>query len=185
MPVPPGQPVLQLRVALAEVDPVVWRRLLVPGSVRLDKLHRILQAAMGWEDYHLHCFDIGGSRFGMQFDEFPEGELNEKDFTVVTAVGESTRFSYEYDFGDSWDHEVVVERVWRMPIGLKFGVCVDGAKACPPEDCGGAGGYELLLEVLADPTHDDYEHMVGWVGGVFDPTDFDVGWANARLQRVR
>ncbi|HEX3426339.1 MAG TPA: plasmid pRiA4b ORF-3 family protein [Acidimicrobiales bacterium] len=144
MPVPPGQPILQLHVSLAEVKPVVWRRLLVPGSVRLAKLHRMLQAAMGWEDYHLHCFEIGGSRFGMQFDEFPEGELHEMEFTVARAVGESTRFSY-----------------------------------------GGAGGYALLLEVLADPTHDDHEHTVGWVGGAFDPTEFDVGWAKARLERVR
>lgn len=170
---------------MVDVVPEVWRRLLVPGSVRLDKLHRMLQAAMGWEDYHLHCFEIGGSRFGMQFDEYPDGELDEKDFVVVTAVGAATRFSYEYDFGDSWTHTIRVERVCRMPIGLKFGVCLDGADACPPEDCGGPGGYKRLLATLADPTDDDYEHMVGWVGGAFDSTEFDLGLVNARLQTVR
>ena len=176
---------MQLRIALAEIEPEVWRRILVPGSVRLDKLHRMFQAAMGWDDCHLHCFKIGGARFGMQFDEFPEGELNEKDFTVVRAISEATRFSYEYDFGDSWDHEVVVERAWRMPIGLKFGVCLEGGNACPLEDCGGSGGYEMLLEVLADPTHEDYDHMASWAGGALDPAEFDLGLANARLQAVR
>ena len=83
----------------------------------------MFQAAMGWEDCHLHAFDIGGERYGMQFDEYPDGELQEKDFTVVTAIGSNERFTYEYDFGDSWDHEVTVHRVWRMPKGLKFAVC--------------------------------------------------------------
>ena len=164
---------------------MVWRRLLVPGSVRLDKLHRMFQAAMGWEDYHLHLFEIGDSRFGMQFDEFPEDELQEKDATVLRAIGDARRFSYEYDFGDRWRHEVVVESFARSPRGLKFGVCVDGQNACPPEDCGGVPGYADLLEVLADPTHDEHEHMRSWVGGRFDPEEFDLAFANARLQLVR
>ncbi len=109
------------------------RRLLVPGSVRLDKLHRMLQAAMGWEDCHLHAFEIGGERYGMQFDEYPQGELQEKDFTVVPAIGSNERFTYDYDFGDSWVHDITVHRVWRMAKGLKFAVCLDGANACPPK----------------------------------------------------
>ena len=149
MPVPPGQPAFQLRIALHEVEPTVWRRVLVPGTVRLNKLHRMIQAAMGWEDCHLHAFEIAGSRYGMQFDDFPPDELDEKTVTVLAAIGDTDRFAYEYDFGDSWEHELVVEDRWRMPIGLKFGVCVDGANRCPPEDCGGSGGYELLLRVLA------------------------------------
>lgn len=182
---PPGQPVFQLRVTLDDVRPAVWRRLLVPGSVRLDKLHRMFQAAMGWEDYHLHSFEIGEARFGAQFDEFPEGELDEKEVTVLRAIGDARRFSYEYDFGDSWGHEVVVESLSRSPRGLKFGVCVDGENACPPEDCGGPPGYADLLGVLADPSHDEHEHMRSWVGGPFDPAGFDLAFANARLQTVR
>lgn len=140
---------------------------------------------MGWEDYHLHSFKIGAARYGMQFDDFPEGELDEKDVTVLRAIGDVRRFSYEYDFGDSWGHEVVVESLSRLPRGLKFGVCVDGQNACPPEDCGGPPGYADLLEVLADPTHDEHEHMLSWVGGPFDPAEFDFALANARLQSVR
>jgi hypothetical protein len=185
VPVPPGQPVLQLRITLEEVHPPVWRRLLVPGSVRLDKLHRVFQAAMGWEDRHLHSFHVGDALFGTQFDDYPDGELDEKSVTVVGAVGETRRFAYEYDFGDSWRHEVVVEASWRVPVGLKFAVCLDGQNACPPEDCGGTPGYAELLEVLADPEHEDHDHFCGWVGGTFDSAEFDVGLMNARLQRVR
>jgi integrase len=185
VPTPPGQPVLELLVELRDVEPRVWRRLLVPGSVRLDKLHRMLQAAMGWEDCHLHSFEIDGARYGTQFDEYPEAELQEKSFTVIGAVGSSRRFAYEYDFGDDWEHDISVEATWRMPIGLKLAVCLDGANACPPEDCGGAPGYEDLLRVLADPTHADHEHMRGWVGGPFDPHEFVLPLANARLQTVR
>jgi hypothetical protein len=153
--------------------------------VRLDKLHRMFQAAMGWDDYHLHSFEIGDARFGMQFEDFPEGELDEKGVTVLRAIGEVRQFSYEYDFGDSWGHEVTVESFLRSPLGLKFGVCVDGQNACPPEDCGGPPGYSDLLEVLADPSHDEHEHMRNWVGGPFDPAAFDLALANARLQTVR
>jgi hypothetical protein len=185
VPVPPGQPVFQLRVTLEAVTPLVWRRLLVPGSVRLDKLHRMFQAAMGWHDYHLHSFEISGARFGAQLDDFPEGELDEKAVTVLRAAGAVRAFSYEYDFGDSWGHEIVVESFSRLPLGLKFGVCIDGQNACPPEDCGGPPGYADLLEVLADPTHDEHEHMRSWVGGPFAPREFALALANARLQTVR
>ena len=95
----------------------MWRRLLVPGSVRLNKLHAMFQAAMGWDDYHLHCFEIGDARFGTQFDEYPEDELNEKDVTVLTAIGPNRRFFYEYDFGDRWRHEVVGGVVVGLTVG--------------------------------------------------------------------
>jgi hypothetical protein len=145
----------------------------------------MIQAAIGWEECHLHSFHIGGSRYGMQVDDFPEDELDETSVKVVTAVGTSKRFAYEYDFGDCWEHEVTVEASWGMPMPLKFGVCLDGENACPPEDCGGPGGYVDFLRVLADPTHEEYEHMCRWIGGPFEPSEFDVAWANARLQAVR
>ena len=185
MPTPPGQPVVECTIELREVQPRVWRRLLVPGSVRLDKLHRMFQAAMGWEDCHLHAFEFGGERYGMQFDDYPEGELQEKDFTVVTAVGANERFTYEYDFGDSWEHQITVHRVGRMTKGLKFAVCLEGANAGPPEDVGGSWGYEHLLAVLADPSHEEFQQLSEWVGGPVDPAEFDLALVNARLQAVR
>ena len=185
MPTPPGQGVFQLRITLVDVEPAVWRRLLVPAAVRLAKLHEMFQAAMGWTNSHLHSFTIGDDRYGMQFDEYPEGEIDEKQVTVLRAVGEHRRFSYEYDFGDSWEHEVIVEEFVRTPLGLKHAVCLDGQNACPPEDCGGTGGYAELLEVLADPEHEEHDHLVDWVGGMFDSTLFDLAAVNVALQHIR
>lgn len=185
MPVPPGQSVVQLRLSLKDITPTIWRRLLVPGSVRLAKLHLMFQAAMGWTNSHLHDFRIGDQLYGTQFDDYPDDELNENDVTVLQAVSDQRRFIYHYDFGDSWDHEVVVEARWTMPVGLKFAVCVDGQHACPPEDCGGHPGYAEMLEALADPSHDEHDSYLQWVGGSFDPTEFDLAVANAALQRVR
>ena len=145
---PTGQQIFQLRIELNEVTPVVWRRLLVPGGVRLAKLHDIIQAAMGWMNSHLHAFTI------------------------------------DDDFGDGWDHAVVVEERQTLRHGLKHAVCLDGANACPPEDCGGAGGYEELLLALADPSHEDHDDLLEWIGGPIDPTAFDIVATNVALQHV-
>jgi hypothetical protein len=180
------QPVFQLRIRLEGINPPVWRRLLVPGGVRLAKLHDMFQAAMGWTNSHLHSFTIGDQLYGMQIDEFPEEELDETEYTVFVALrGGVRRFVYDYDFGDSWTHEVVIEDATWAPYTLKFGVCLDGEGACPPEDVGGIGGYEHFLEAVADPLHEDHDDMLVWVGIKFDPAAFSVAAANAALQRVR
>ena len=163
----PGQRVLQLRITLEEIRPVIWRRVLVPGRVRLNRLHDMFQAAMGWTDSHLHQFRVDGALYGMQLDEYPEEELDETAFTVIGAVGKVRRFFYDYDFGDDWNHEVVVEEVTSWPSGLKHAVCLDGQRACPPEDVGGTPGYAEFLEVLADPDHEEHEHYGGLVGWRF------------------
>lgn len=182
---PPGQPIFQLRIELNDAHVPIWRRILVPGSVRVAKLHYMLQAAMGWTNSHLHSFEIDGTRYGMQFDNYPEGELDEKAFTVLRALGDAAKFEYEYDFGDGWDHAITVEALRRPQIGIKYGVCLDGAGACPPEDCGGVWGYKNLVEVLADPTREEYGELREWVGGPIDVAAFDLSSVNARLQAVR
>ncbi len=163
---------------------MVWRRLLVPGNVRLSRLHDVFQAAMGWTDSHLHSFRIGDALYGTQFDDYPPEELDEKSVTVVAALREQRRFLYEYDFGDSWEHEVVVEAIAEATLGLKFAVCLDGQNACPPEDCGGVGGYSMMLEALADPSHEEHDDYLTWVGGAFDPTAFELAEANVALQHL-
>lgn len=175
----------QLRISVEDIHPPIWRRLLVPGSIKLGKLHLMIQAAFGWLDYHLHDFLIDEVRYGVQFDDYPEGELDEKTVTLVAVLEGVRRFRYEYDFGDSWGHELVVEDFWRVPAGLKFGVCVDGQNACPPEDVGGPPGYARFLEALSDPDDEEHESFLTWVGGSFDPTEFDLALANVRLQKVR
>ena len=185
MPTPPGQSVLRLRVVLDGVQPMVWRRLLIPGRARLDQVHSMFQAAMGWQDSHLHCFRIGDSLFGMQADDYPDDELDETSVTLTVALGDASEFSYEYDFGDGWEHTVEVEDRSQLPLRLRFGVCVAGENACPPEDCGGAPGYVGLLAVLAQPNDEEHDDLLEWLGGTFDPTQFDLAVANARLQSVR
>ncbi len=181
----PGQRVLQLWISLEEIHPVIWRRLLVPGGVRLNRLHDMFQAVMGWTNSHLHQFRVEGLVFGPQFDDCPEEELDEKGFTVIGVVGKVRKFFYDYDFGDGWNHEVVVEEVSSWPWGLKHAVCLDGKRACPPEDVGGPPGYEEFLRVLADPDHEEYRHLVVWSGGGFDPEAFSLAATNIGLQRLR
>jgi hypothetical protein len=181
----PAQPVFQLHIRLEGVAPAIWRRLLVPGNVNLPKLHAMFQAAMGWTDSHSHSFSVGGERYGTVPDDWPEEEeeeTDESDVVVRQALAGQRRFFYEYDFGDSWEHEVVVENIIWTPLALKHAVCLDGQNACPPEDVGGRSGYARFLEAIANPTHEDH-HL--WNGFHFDPAAFDLATANAELQRVR
>ena len=184
MAVPRGQGVFQLRVSLEEVRPVIWRRLLVPGGVRLPRFHDMLQLALGWSDSHLHQFRVDGVLWGMQFDDWPDEERDEATVTVTEAVGATRRFFYDYDFGDGWEHEVVVENRWSGRLGLKHAVCLDGERSVPPEDVGGPGGYADLLRVLADPADEEHEHLVSWSGGDFDADRFDLIATNVALQRL-
>jgi hypothetical protein len=180
-----GQTIIQLRVTLEEVEPLVWRRLLVPGNAKLAKLHDMVQVAMGWTNSHLHQFMIGNAVYGMHADDYPEHEIDYQEVTILDAVGTHERFSYEYDFGDGWEHEIVVETSTPTPHGLKHAVCLAGENACPPEDCGGPGGYEELLQVLGDPAHEDHDQLTEWIGGSFDPAFFDLVAVNVALQQLR
>lgn len=151
----------------------------------MAKLSEMLLAAMGWTNSHLHAFRVGEKRYGMNFDEYPDGEIDEKTVTVLQALRDERRFTYDYDFGDGWEHEVVIEELSWSYFGLKFAVCIDGQNACPPEDVGGTGGYVEFLEAISDPTHEEHESHLEWVGGSFDPAEFDLANANALLQKVR
>jgi hypothetical protein len=182
---PPGQSAFWLRIQLQEIDPVVWRRLLVPGAVRMGKLSDMILAVMGWTNSHLHAFRIGDERYGMNFDDYPEGEIDEDDVTVLQALRDQPECIYDYDFGDGWKHQVAIEDLtWSAP-GLKFAVCLDGQNACPPEDVGGPYGYAAFLEAISDPAHEEHESYIEWVGGSFDPTKFELASVNAVLQKLR
>lgn len=173
---PRSERAVQLRVSLRDTG--VWRRLVVPESLTLRQLHAVLQTAMGWQDYHLHMFDVDGVLYG-DVEEIEDRPLGDEDiFTLAQAARE---FSYEYDFGDGWQHDIVIEQTVPS-IGAGTPHLVDGAGACPPEDCGGPGGFEHLLEVLADPSDEDHESMLEWVGGSYDPSAFDIDSTNAALE---
>ena len=178
--------IYQLKVTLKGVRPPIWRRLLVPGDVSFARLHDILQLAMGWEGAHLHQFEVGSRRIAMKGGEF-EDDLPAEDERRVRLVERvrlaKTRFSYEYDFGDSWIHDILVEKIHAPEPGIRYPQCVAGRRACPPEDSGGAWGYRELLRKLAHPKHEEHKEVLEWLGGAFDPEAFDLDRVNAGLAR--
>ena len=177
--------VYQLKVTLRDSKPPIWRRILVPDDITLADLHEIIQRAMGWENYHLHMFTIGGQVFGNpEDDETGEiGTVNEKRYRLTQlGLREKAKFSYEYDFGDSWDHTILLEKILPIDASVRYPVCLTGKRACPPEDVGGIWGYEEFLEVLAESDHEEHDHYMEWSGGDFDPEKFDLDEANRSLQ---
>ena len=176
--------IFQLNVSLAGVRPPVWRRVLVPGGYTLDRLHRVVQYAMGWRDCHLHSFEIDGRQYG---ERDPDGELalrDELDVRLDEVVSKGSRFHYTYDFGDWWEHDLLVEDVCTADPDERYPCCVDGERACPPEDVGGASGYLVLLAALADPGHPEHGAMREWAGERFDPDAFDAARASTLLRRL-
>ena len=177
---------VQLKIELRDVKPLVWRRLLVPETVTLAKLHLILQRAMGWTNSHLHEYEIARERYGVPDDEddWPGAKplTDERRVRLKPLIeGGLRRFTYQYDFGDSWEHVIKVEDLIAPKSGMPPIVCLAGANACPPEDVGGCSGYAEFLEVLADPAHEEHAHMLSWAGGAFNPTAFDLAEINTNL----
>ncbi|WER50547.1 plasmid pRiA4b ORF-3 family protein [Cupriavidus sp. WKF15] len=175
-----------LRIELLDVKPLVWRRIVVPVNIQLPKLHKIIQAVMGWEDSDLHLFNIGGTSYGVLDDEFPDDHaLPEKAVRLSKVLGSDTEFEYQYDFGDNWQHRIVVEAIGVPDLALTLPVCLAGENACPPEDVGGVSGYDRFREALADPENEEHLDYRTWVGGIFDPAGFDVNAVNSRLRAIR
>jgi hypothetical protein len=184
----PDAAIYQLKVTLRGSKPPIWRRILVPADTSLSKLHRILQATMGWYDAHLHQFIVGRTFYsppsGYGFDELDAESTRGVKLNMI-APREKSKFIYEYDFGDSWEHEILVEKILPREPGTRYPVCIKGKRACPPEDCGGVWGYAALLETIADPSHPEHEEMLEWLGNGFDPEAFDLEAINQRLRSIR
>jgi hypothetical protein len=175
--------IYQFKVSLDEIHPPVWRRLHVPASMRLSTLHEALQITMGWEDYHLHSYAIHGVEY--TDPALDEGELGMEDEglfelrQVIHKVGQ--RFTYKYDFGDGWKHTIRFERMLPSGKGTFYPRCVEGERACPPEDVGGTFGYAQFLEAIGDPDHPEHRDYLRWIGGAFDPEAFELQGINTRL----
>ena len=155
--------VIQLRIALSGIEPPIWRRLLVVDSITFFDLHHIFQIAMGWKNAHLFDFRIGDYLIGFIDSDAPEdlADANKVTLdTLVTKVG--LRFAYNYDFGDGWDHLVEIEKIFQEES--QNPACLEGARNCPPEDCGGTPGYQHLIEVLKDKSNPEYSEMKRWAG---------------------
>lgn len=183
-------PIYQLKLVLEQVTPPVWRRMLIPADTTLPDLHAIIQIAMGWEDDHLHEFIVAHKRYsdpsaGGIDDLFDDDEVASESKVRLRAIAPAVRnsFRYHYDFGDSWMHKLTVEKQLATESGQTYPVCIGGARACPPEDCGGVWGYEELVEVLKNPKHPEHEEKLEWVGDDFDPERFDLAEVNRDLQQ--
>ena len=191
-PVAPSADTLyELQISLRESRPAVWRRLQVPGGITLVKLHRAIQVRMGWQDHHLHQFTVNGAVYGQRFADWQDANpdmLDERGVRLAwLAPTVGTRLLYEYDFGDGWALEIVVERIriQSRHDGAGYAVCLGGKRAGPPEDVGGIGGYEEFVRAIRHPRHPEHDSWLQWAGGHFDPERFDVSAVNQALARIR
>jgi hypothetical protein len=187
--IPAGQRVFQFKITLRDTQPPIWRRIRVKDGT-LDKLHEHIQTAMGWTNSHLHHFKVGEQHYGdpmllgENFEEFDyRDSMRTKVSAVVPQTGKRFRCEYEYDFGDSWWHEVLFEGVVCAEPGQRYPLCLDGARACPPEDVGGVWGYADFVQAMADPEDERHEELVQWLGEEFAPEAFDPVVATARMRQ--
>jgi hypothetical protein len=156
---------------------------MVPGKFNLYKLNQVIQTAMGWTNSHLHQFIIDGERYSIPDVDDEEPVIDERLHTLSQiAPYKNYKFLYEYDFGDNWEHDVVVEKILT---NITFALCLEGERACPPEDVGGTGGYKEFLKAIKDPDHEEHDSCLLWVGGKFDPEQVDFSKVNRALMRVK
>lgn len=174
--------IYQLKVELVESKPLIWRKILVHDQTLLPEFHHILQTTMGWDNAHLHQFSNRNIIYS------PPDEYNELPYTDYRKIKLNKLLKhindhivYEYDFGDGWEHEIVLEEVLNKESPQIYPLCIDGKNACPPEDCGGIGGYQNLLTILSNPAHQEYDEWIEWLGGEFDPKVFNIEEVNKML----
>ena len=181
--------IVQIKITLLDVEPPVWRRVRIPADFSLGRLHDVIQAAMGWEDSHLHQFEIGERFFGQPEPDsgtgFEPPTHDERSLRLGELVEQGRgRFLYVYDFGDGWEHDIEIEAILEPEAGVAYPLLIDGARRCPPEDCGGAPGFEAFLEAMADEDHPEHEDMLDWYGAPFDADDMEPKTVQARLARI-
>ncbi len=175
-----------LKIRLIDAEPEIWRRFVVPASISLDRLHDVIQIVMGWNNSHLHEFTIGKKRY-TENPEFKEEGLECGRYRLGDLIKQQGRvFEYLYDLGDCWEHEITIENSrYFNPDTRSESVYLEGERACPPDDVGGVPGYERFCEILKDPLHEEYDHMIAWSGGDFDSEKFDDKAINYELMKYR
>lgn len=185
----PTNTIYQFKITLLDSKPKIWRRIQVPDC-KLNTLHYHIQAVMGWTNSHLHHFIIVRDRYGIPKwldDEFLGSKVIDSTKILLSDLfanaGKKFAFEYTYDMGDNWEHEILFEGIVKPDSNTKYPLCIEGERAGPPENCGGTPGYEHLLEVLGDPSLEEYQDALHWVGEDFDPKHFDVNLATVRMIR--
>lgn len=176
-----------LKIHLVDIEPVIWRRFVAPASITLDRLHDVIQIVMGWTDSHLHEFIIGKKHY-TEYPESKEDGLECGKYRLGDLIKQKSRtFSYIYDFGDNWQHELILEenRYFNPELRTEL-ACLEGERSCPPEDVGGIPGYLRFCKALKNPNHEEHERYMEWSGGSFDREQFDsdsVNWALMKYLR--
>ena len=177
----------QLKISLLDIEPPIWRRIQVPGTILMCCLHDAIQAVMGWTNSHLHQFEKDGKYWSVP-EHVEDGDIDVIDERqvplgkVLSAEGDS--MVYVYDFGDDWRHEVVLEKIDPSDVPTKP-VCLAGERRCPPENVGGPPGYQEFLEVIFEPGHEEFAQFRGWAGGKFHAEEFNLKAVNKVLSRMR
>ena len=175
-----------LKVTLRGVKPPVWRRIVVDSQTKLWTLSDLLEGAMGWYGGHLHLFDVRGTIYGEPDPEWDDDTLDERKVRLADVLPNAkSKMRWDYDFGDGWEHDVVVEAIGPPDANATYPVCLGGRRACPPEDCGGPYGYRDLLKALADPSHPDHADLREWAPPDFDPEAFDTEAATVDMRAGR
>jgi hypothetical protein len=184
-------PIYQIKITLKRSKPPIWRRVLVSSEITLATLHLVIQEAMGWYNSHLHMFMIGREQYstpspykGVSLDELDAENAQLVKLSKLN-LAQGDKFTYEYDFGDSWEHTILLEKILPFGSQQKTPVCIKGKRACPPEDVGGIWGYEDFLEAIKDPTHPEHKDYIGWASDDFDPEAFDLDAVNDALKRIK
>jgi hypothetical protein len=167
--------IAHLRIKLDDVEPAVLRRVQVPVTIRLDRLHMVLQAAMGWTNSHLYEIRVRDVGWGMPDPDFGDGPADASKVRLIDVLEDvgARSLKYLYDFGDGWEHSIRIERVTNVVPGMTYPCLVEATGRCPPEDVGGPWGYREFLDAIANPDHEEHAERLEWIGGSFDPTDSD------------
>ena len=165
--------IAHLRIKLDDVEPAVVRRLEVPLTMRLDRLHLVLQAAMGWTNSHLYEIRAREVGWGMPDPDFGDGPLDAAKARLVDVLEDvgGRSLKYLYDFGDGWEHSIRIERITDAVPGIVYPRLIEATGRCPPEDVGGPWGYREFLDAIADPSHEEHDERLHWIGSNFDPAD--------------
>jgi hypothetical protein len=179
--------IFQIQIALKDFKPKIWRRILIPSDVLLSDFHMIIQISMGWTNSHLHQFIKNRTYYSERMieDDLWEdmGSVDYEKMKISDLLKkEEEKIVYEYDFGDSWEHDIILEKILPVDTDLKHPICLTGKMNCPPEDCGGVWGYAGMLQVLKDPNHEEYESYMEWLDEDFDPKYFDKNEVNEMLR---
>lgn len=178
--------ILQIKISLMESNPLIWRRVLAPSDFTLKKFHDLIQIVMGWQNSHLHQFIVGDDLYSDNEPEFEdEPEVKPTSTKLSKIISANKIFSYEYDFGDRWLHEIKIEKILPPEDSVHYPLCIGGENACPPEDCFGIDRYYKMLEDLNNPKNEEHLSTKTWLGGFFDPKSFDPNRINRDMLWMR